>query len=56
MAVYRQDRLYKDYTSNPIPTSFFLLEIFSVSLAMRILGTSMPCGEKKKDVGMGLLV
>ena len=23
MAVCRQDMLYKDYTSNPIPTSFF---------------------------------
>ena len=23
MAVTRQDRTYKDYTSNPIPTSFF---------------------------------
>ena len=23
MAVCRQDRAYKDYTSNPIPTSFF---------------------------------
>ena len=24
MAVYRQDMLYKDYTSNPIPTSHYL--------------------------------
>ena len=24
VAVSRQDRVYKDYTSNPIPTSFFL--------------------------------
>ena len=24
VAVSRQDRVYKDYTSNPIPTSFFV--------------------------------
>ena len=46
MAVYRQDRLEKYYTSNPIPTSFFFN--YSVSLVMRILGTSMPCGKKKR--------
>ena len=46
MAVYRQDRLEKYYTSNPIPTSFF--KNYSVSLVMRILGTSMPCGKKKR--------
>ena len=27
MAVCRQDMLYKDYTSNPIPISFFIPEI-----------------------------
>ena len=27
MAVCREDMLYKDYTSNPIPTHFFRLEI-----------------------------
>ena len=28
MAVARQDRTYKDYTSNPIPTSFLFSMIF----------------------------
>ena len=27
MAVCREDMLYKDYTTNPIPTSFFISEI-----------------------------
>ena len=27
MAVCRDDMLYKDYTTNPIPTSFFISEI-----------------------------
>ena len=27
MAVCREDMLYKDYTTNPIPTSFFVSEI-----------------------------
>ena len=39
-------QVIKDYTSNPIPTSLN----FSVSSAMRILGTSMPCGKKKKSM------
>ena len=50
MAVYRQDRACKDYTSNPIP-------IFSCysSEAMRLLGTALTV-KKEKDVGMRLLV
>ena len=27
MAVCREDMLYKDYTTNPIPTSFYISEI-----------------------------
>ena len=27
MAACREDMLYKDYTTNPIPTSFFISEI-----------------------------
>ena len=50
MAVCRQDILYKDYTSNPIPTSFFLPEI------VMVYELSPPPPPKKKDVGMGLLV
>ena len=39
MAVCRQDMLYKDNTSNPIPTSFFLyLRSLYVSYATRLLG------------------
>ena len=30
MAVSSQERLYKDYTSNPIPTSFFFTIVFTV--------------------------
>ena len=30
MATYRQDRAYKDYTSNPIPISFFFTMLFPV--------------------------
>jgi len=29
MAVCRQDMLYKDYTTNPIPTSFLYWKSFS---------------------------
>ena len=45
-------RLHKQ----PHPYIFLFALNCSVSLAMRILRTSMPCGKKKKDVGMGLLV
>ena len=37
-------RLHKQ----PHPYIFLFASNCSVSLAMRILGTSMPCGEKKK--------
>ncbi len=56
MAVGRQDMLYKDYTSNPIPTSFFLYLKSFCKLCYKITGKSNFELEKKKDVGMGLLV
>ena len=31
MVVCRQDRVYKDYTSNPIPTSFFHVIVQEIS-------------------------
>ena len=34
MAVYRQDRLYKDYTSNPISTSY--LKLFCIEHSNRV--------------------
>ena len=54
MAVCREDMLYKDYTTNPIPTSFFISN-HSVSYATRLLGRAI-FEPKKKDVGMGLVV
>ena len=42
---------YKDYTSNPIPTSFFIPDMILQAMhSIRLLRTA------KKDVGMGLLV
>ena len=52
MAVCMHDMLYKDYTSNPIPTSFYTRN-HSVS-ATRLLGREIF--DPKKDVGMGLHV
>ena len=50
MAVCRQDMLYKDYTSNPIPTSFFIPELcYEITDKNNFLS-------QKKDLGMGLLV
>ena len=38
MAVCRQDMLYKDYTSNPIPTSFFIPDMILQAMhAVRVL-------------------
>ena len=51
MAVCRQDRAYKDYTSNPIPTSFF--PSFS-RLDYEITANSTD-GEEKKMWGWGYL-
>ena len=48
MAVCRQDRAYKDYTSNPIPTFFTISAVPSNVACRRIT--------KTHDVGMGLLV
>ena len=48
----RQDRVYKDYTSNPIPTSFFSMIVLCIYLGSGMRGLHL----KKKDVGMGLLV
>ena len=52
MAVCRQDMLYKDNTSNPIPTYFIYLKSFC-ELCYKITGKSNFFWAKK-DVGMGL--
>ena len=54
MAVGRQDMLYKDYTSNPIPTSFFIPEIILRVMLQDYWESNFE--PEKKDVGMGLLV
>jgi len=46
--------LYKDYTSNPIPTSF-LLETAILNNLMACIACKIISGIKK-DVGMELLV
>ena len=43
MAVCRQDRAYKDYTSNPIPTSIFFAVL---SLHYEITGNNTDVEEK----------
>ena len=44
----------KDYTSNPIPTSFFIPDMILQAMhAIRLLRIAVG---SKKDVGMGLLV
>ena len=55
MAVCREDMLYKDYTTNPISTSFFLAQklLFPVILLHNLQNDFRY---KKKDVGMGLVV
>ena len=54
MAVCRQDMLYKDYTSNPIPT-YFLLQTAILNNPMACIACKIISGIKN-DVGMGLLV
>ena len=49
----RQDMLYKDYTSNPIPTSFFAAKI---ALPSNLVVQLAEFEWYKNDVGMGLLV
>ena len=55
MAVCRQDMLYKDYTTNPIPTSFFISEII-LQVMLRDYWEEQFLNQKKKDVGMELVV
>ena len=53
MEVTSQDRTYKDYTSGPIPTSFF--KVHSSSQKSHIIAYRRVSWIKQ-DVGMGLLV
>ncbi len=48
-----RDRAYKHCTNNPIPTSFFVRDLFFI-YALRLLGNDIV--HEKKDVGMGLFV
>ena len=54
MAVCREDMLYKDYTTNPIPTSFFIPEIILQVMLQDYWEEQFL--SQKKDVGMGLVV
>ena len=54
MAVCREDTLYKDYTTNPIPTSFFFGS--KIALPSNLVATRRMISDIKKDVGMGLVV
>ena len=48
VAVSRQDRVHKDYKSNPIPTSFFLqVQLFPV-ISYHSLGIHSTIMEKKR--------
>ena len=59
MAVCMEDILYKDYTTNPIPTSFFFFFLIS-EIILRVMlqdyWEEQFLSPKKKDVGMGLVV
>ena len=45
MAVCRQDMLYKDYTTNPIPTSFFIPDMILLAMhAIRLLRIAVCSG------------
>ena len=55
MAVCREDMLYKDYTTNPIPTSFFISEII-LRVTLQDYWEEQFLSPPKKDVGMGLVV
>ena len=56
MALCRQDMLYKDYTTNPIPTSFFFISEIILRVMLRDYWEEQFLNQKKKDVGMGLVV
>ena len=47
MAVCRQDMLYKDYTSNLIPTSFFLFQTAILNNLMACIARKIISGIKK---------
>ena len=55
MAVCREDMLYKDYTTNPIPTSFFISEII-LQVMLQDYWEEQFLSPPKKDVGVGLVV
>ena len=55
MAVCRQDMIYKDYTTNPIPTSFCISGII-LQVMLRDYWVEQFLSPKKEDVGMGLVV
>ena len=61
MAVCREDMLYKDYTTNSIPTSFFfgskivLPSNLVAKLTESCSKTHRMISDIKKDVGMGLV-
>ena len=55
MAVCREDMLYKDYTTNPIPTSFSISEII-LQVMLQDYWEEQSLSQKKKDVAMGLVV
>ena len=51
------DGSVQDYTSNPIPTSFFLLYFLHKDVSSNLTAKfRYTFFSKKKDVGMGLLV
>ena len=47
MAVCRQDMLYKDYTTTPIPTSFFISEIIQ-QVMLRDYWEEQSLSQKKR--------
>ena len=55
VAVSKQDRVYKDYTSNPIPTSF-LASNWSYSQQPNGMHSPQKSYQEKRCIGMGLLV
>ena len=52
MAVCREDMLYKDYTTNPIPTSLFISEIILQVMLQDYWEEQFL--SQKKDVGDGV--
>ncbi len=55
MAVCREDMLYKDYTTNPIPTSIFFISEIILRVMLQDYWEEQFLSQKK-DVGMGLVV